>query len=180
MTEDNGCPPEPQLTLKQIIMDASPAAWDLARGITTPTNTTAGPINFYHSVAEEAERPERVEFTCTVSDLPTTRDEPSLGDQWVLERISELTEQVTSTVSTTTDSDFERLGQIVGDTLIWISENDSHMVDELPETVDPQNMESSSPLRADDDQGDTMGQEFDVGCEMGEAEEWFRDKIRVR
>lgn len=51
----------------------------------------------------------------------------------------------------------------------------------LPMTVDPQtHSERSMPLRAEDDANDTLGQEYDDVLEMGEAEGWFRDKIRVR
>ena len=54
-------------------------------------------------------------------------------------------------------------------------------VDLLPPTADPQlTMESSSPLRAEVFEGDDMGSAYDDTCEQGEAEEWFRDKLRVK
>jgi hypothetical protein len=55
------------------------------------------------------------------------------------------------------------------------------ILNEFNDPIDPQSeFETSSPLRAEDDQDDTLGQQYDDGVEMSEAEIWFRDKIRVR
>jgi len=53
-------------------------------------------------------------------------------------------------------------------------------LDFIEPTIGPEEMESSCELRANDDQDDTMGQQFDHSMEIGDAEEWFRDKLRVR
>lgn len=85
------------------------------------------------------------------------------------------------------EDEFNRLTGRVQTELTLIRDGANEIVvmvrphEEVDEVTDPQEgFESSSPLRADDDADDTMGEEYDACTEIGGAEQWFRDKIRVR
>jgi hypothetical protein len=103
--------------------------------------------------------------------------------------------ELTTTTTSGTTSEWTSVGEVMGEVIRWIGENDDHITQVWTEAfqrrmndpemlmppMDPQDgFETSSPLRAEDDQDDTMGAESDFNSEMGEAEAWFRDKMRVR
>lgn len=50
----------------------------------------------------------------------------------------------------------------------------AHLAAPSEDSTETGRFERSSPLRAQDDQNDTMGAETDVASEIGEAESWFR------
>jgi hypothetical protein len=130
---------------------------------------------------------------CTTPIITTTSDtHPFAAQEWVDIRAAELQGLVNFGIDTSTTG-LTRLSEIItelttstdhtlpaGTVTFDIATVFQDAMEACPEPVDPQEMESSSPLRAEDDCNDTMGQQYDNGFEMGEAEEWFRSKIQVR
>lgn len=121
--------------------------------------------------------------------MPT--GEPDAGAAWVWERAGELTGEICTNITGTTTSDLT-ISTDAENSNNWIIINSEvmrdvmtrAMEDGLPQVGEPEcpqaGFESSSPLRAEDDQDDTWGTETDNSREMGTAEQWFHDKIRVR
>lgn len=151
--------------VQQGVMDAAPAIW-------ANMSPTEVPI-------------------LSPTDAAVPIDEPDAGAAWVYERAAELTGEICTNIAGTTTAD---LTITVSDhtSTNWVIINEDVIrgvleqaaQDGLPTEDEPQDpqlgFEPSSPLRAEVYEGDDMGCEHDPGIEMGEAEEWFRDKIRVR
>jgi len=162
------------MDVQQGVMNATPSIW----------SNGADPMNFEPdlevTVATDAAVP--------IGESPVP---PSPGDEWLYERTGELTGEVDMDIAGTTTSD-PTIITVTGNTTNWkwIQADDLRALmerswgNDLPEVgqpTDPQDgFEASSPLRAEVFQGDDMGSQSDPGLEMGEAEEWFRDKVRVR
>jgi hypothetical protein len=157
--------------------------WDPV--VEQPTTSTDAPnliITTYKS-------PETGDITLT-----TTNTEGEVSERWVWDRAQQLTGPPPR-LQMARGREFTHISELMGEVIDWARVHDASFLESLErlfcepnedigrigEAIDPQEgFERSAMLRAEDDEDDTLGQEFDNCLEMGEAETWFRDKLRVK